>query len=54
MLKVKTTMARLLTIVNERKKLRSEYRKQLENEFIAYQKAEEAKAYKEEIEALKQ
>lgn len=54
LLKVKTTMARLLTIVNERKKLRSEYRKQLENEFIAYQKAEEAKAYKEEIEALKQ
>lgn len=46
-------MARLLTVVNERKKLRSEYRKQLEDEYIAYQKAEEAKAYKEELEALK-
>jgi len=31
-------MARLLTIVNERKKLRNEYRKVLEDEYIAKKK----------------
>jgi hypothetical protein len=35
-------MARLLTIVNERKRLRNEYRKHLEDEYIAGKKAEEA------------
>jgi hypothetical protein len=34
-------MARLLTIVNERKKLRAEYRIHLENEYIKERKAEE-------------
>jgi hypothetical protein len=34
-------MARLLTVVNERKKLRSEYRKILEDEYIAKKKKEE-------------
>lgn len=34
-------MARLLTVVNERKKLRNEYRIHLENEYIAERKAEE-------------
>jgi hypothetical protein len=34
-------MARLLTIVNERKKLRNEYRRHLEDEYIAKKKVEE-------------
>ncbi len=34
-------MARLLTVVNERKKLRNEYRKHLEDEYIAQKKSEE-------------
>ena len=34
-LKVKLSMNRLLTVVNERKKLRNEYRKHLEDEYIA-------------------
>jgi hypothetical protein len=34
-------MARLLTVVNERKKLRAEYRIHLENEYINKKKAEE-------------
>ena len=34
-------MARLLTVVNERKKMRNEYRKHLEDEYIAKKKAEE-------------
>lgn len=36
--KVNLTMARLLTVVNERKKLRGEYRKHLEDQYIAEQK----------------
>jgi large subunit ribosomal protein L47 len=32
--KVKRTMARLLTIVNERKKVREEYRTHLEEEYL--------------------
>jgi hypothetical protein len=43
MLKVRKSMARLLTVVNERKKLRSEYRHHLEREYIAECKAEEWK-----------
>ena len=38
-------MARLLTIVNERKKLRTEYRKHLEDEYIAEEKKKEKEAY---------
>ena len=34
-------MARLLTVVNERKKLRSEYRQHLEDEYISQKKQEE-------------
>jgi len=34
-------MARLLTIVNERKKLRNEYRRHLEDEYIERQKKAE-------------
>lgn len=44
LVKVRLSMARLLTVVNERKKLRNEYRKLLEDEYIAEKKAEEAEA----------
>lgn len=36
--KVSLSMARLLTVVNERKKLRSEFRAQLEDKYITEQK----------------
>ena len=39
--KVRLSMARLLTIVNERKRIRNEYRKHLEDNYIAQKKAEE-------------
>ena len=38
-------MARLLTVVNERKRLRNQYRMHLENEYIKEQKAEELKEF---------
>jgi hypothetical protein len=38
-------MARLLTVVNERKKLRAEYRNHLEDEYIKKKKAEEEEAF---------
>lgn len=47
-------MSRLLTVVNERKKLRSEYRKVLEDEYIAKKKQEEQESYKAEVEKLKE
>ena len=47
-------MARLLTVVNERKKLRSEYRRILEDEYIAKKKAEELAEQKAELERLKE
>lgn len=40
-IKVRLSMSRLLTIVNERKKLRNEYRRHLEDEYISKKKAEE-------------
>ena len=43
-------MARLLTVVNERKKVRNEYRRHLESEYILSVKAEEKKA--EELKVL--
>lgn len=43
-------MARLLTVVNERKKLRNEYRRHLEDEYIAQKKAEEQAAIEKENE----
>ena len=49
MIKVRSSMARLLTVVNERKKLRGEYRRHLEDQYIAERKAEEKKQYEEEI-----
>lgn len=45
-------MSRLLTIVNERKKLRNEYRRHLEDEYIAKKKQEEQAAIKAENEKL--
>jgi hypothetical protein len=41
LVKVKSSMARLLTVVNERKKLRNEYRQILEDQYIAKMKGEE-------------
>ena len=40
-------MSRLLTIVNERKKIRGEYRRHLEEEYVAERKAEEQTAREE-------
>ncbi len=39
LMKVRSTMNRLLTVVNERKKLRGEYRKVLEDQYIAMKKS---------------
>lgn len=39
--KTRKSMARLLTVVNERKKLRNEYRKHLEDRYISIKKKEE-------------
>lgn len=50
--KVSLSMARLLTIVNERKKLRSEYRSYLENQYIEKKKAEEKEAFLKHREIL--
>lgn len=40
-------MSRLLTVVNERKRLRSLYRQRLEDEYIAEKKQEEEKRFLE-------
>jgi large subunit ribosomal protein L47 len=53
LLKVRLSMSRLLTVVNERKKLRNEYRRHLEDEYIAGKKAEERAAKEAEAEKLK-
>lgn len=47
-------MARLLTVVNERKKIRGEYRKILEDQYIAQKKQEEIEEQKAERERLKE
>lgn len=47
-------MSRLLTVVNERKKLRAEYRIHLENEYIAKKKDEEQKVFLKHREQLKE
>ena len=52
--KVSLSMARLLTVVNERKKLRAEYRIHLENQYVANKKEEEQKAFLEKREKLKE
>ena len=51
MQKVSLSMARLLTVVNERKKLRGEYRAYLEDKYIAEQKALELEKLDKEAEA---
>jgi hypothetical protein len=48
LVKVNLSMARLLTIVNERKKLRAEYRHILEDRYIAKKKEEEQAQLEEE------
>jgi len=45
-------MARLLTVVNERKRLRTQYRMYLENEYIKEQKEQELKEFIERREML--
>lgn len=50
MTKVRLSQQRLLTVVNERKKLRNEYRKHLEDEYISEKKAEELAEFKAERE----
>lgn len=52
LVKVRLSMARLLTVVNERKKLRNEYRRHLEDEYIAKKKAEEQAAIQAQNEKL--
>jgi hypothetical protein len=51
--KVALSMARLLTVVNERKTIRSEYRVYLENQYIEKKKAEEKEAFLAHREILK-
>lgn len=48
--KVRKSMTRLLTVVNERKKIRNEYRHMLENEYVEAKKAEEKAAYEAKLE----
>ena len=54
LVKVRLSMARLLTVVNERKKLRNEYRRHLEDEYIAKKKEEEQAAIKAEHDKLRE
>ena len=54
LVKIRLSMARLLTVVNERKKLRNEYRRHLEDEYIAKKKEEEQAVIKAENEKLRE
>jgi len=54
LVKVNLSMSRLLTVVNERKKLRNEYRKHLEDQYIAMKKQEEKEAFEKEREKLRE
>ena len=47
-------MSRLLTVVNERKKIRNEYRAHLEDEYIAEKKAEEKAQFEEDLMARRE
>ena len=47
-------MSRLLTVVNERKKLRNQYRMYLENQYIDGKKAQEEEAKREDLKAAKE
>eukprot|EP01016_Furgasonia_blochmanni_P031845 TRINITY_DN3286_c0_g2_i1.p1 TRINITY_DN3286_c0_g2~~TRINITY_DN3286_c0_g2_i1.p1 ORF type:complete len:277 (+),score=54.39 TRINITY_DN3286_c0_g2_i1:103-933(+) len=49
--KVKVSMARLLTVVNERKKVREEYRRHLEEEYLEKKRAEYMKQLRADEEA---
>ena len=49
LVKVRLSMSRLLTVTNERKKIRNEYRKHLEDTYILERKEEEAAAIDEEL-----
>ncbi|KAL4470263.1 hypothetical protein ABPG74_011874 [Tetrahymena malaccensis] len=51
--KVKRSMARLLTVVNERKQIRENYRKHLEEEYVAQQREQYEKLLQEEKEKNK-
>ena len=50
--KVRLSMARLLTVVNERKRLRNQYRMHLEDEYIKAEKAKEREAFLAERQRL--
>lgn len=52
LVKVRQSMARLLTILGERSRLRQEYRRVLEDEYIAKKKAEELEQYKSKLSYL--
>jgi len=52
--KVRKSMARLLTVVNERKKIRNEYRRHLEDSYIQTKKAEESAAQEARYAELKE
>lgn len=52
--KVRLSMARLLTVVNERKKIRNDYRRHLEAEYINEKKQEEEKEWMDKREKMKQ
>ena len=54
LVKIRLSMARLLTVVNERKRLRNEYRRHLEDEYIAKKKEEEQAAIKLENDKLRE
>jgi len=52
MSKVRVSMARLLTVVNERQKILNEYRKSLEEEYIVKKQAEYVQAMEEQNKGL--
>lgn len=52
--KVRLSMARLLTVVNERKKIRNEYRAFLEDQYIKQQKRKEKKEYYKDLQARRE
>ena len=53
LVKISLSMARLLTVVNERKRIRNLYRASLEDEYIASRKAEEKELFLEAREKMK-
>ena len=49
LMKVRQSMARLLTVLNERKNLREEYRRKLEDEYIDMKRKAELEEYKSTV-----